>query len=574
MGHIAIHYSRSPPHKQSSPHKRTVGLIAFEPERLLQRKLSRLATMLGFPLGVQAGRCTLNKQSRGHTDEQTRVAFTGECVFSFGACKYRGWNSAIYGRTAVVEKNGRELSCTEERGRMDSPRIASYDDPSYIYRWRRYRVTKKSLYIQCFGVMIIASFALGYLGHKSKHSETRRILYYQDPMHPSYRSDNPGIAPDCGMELVPVYADDVERSLSSNQGAAPGEVEIDSGVQQLYGIRLAKAEKDSGQNTVRVFARVEADETRVFHVNFGTDGFVKETHDDAIGDHVSKDQHLAVVYSPDFLAVAGGYLAANERAPGAANSARDNSAATSAYGAASAQARADRLRDLGMSDSQIAEMSKDRKVPEDVYVVSPTDGFILSRNVSSGMRFERHADLYTIADLSHVWIIAELFGKDAQTFRPGARARITRPDTGESFTATVSNVLPEVDPATHSLKTRLEADNPNFRLRPNMFVTVELPLSLPAGLTVPSDAVLDSGMSKRVFIQREPGRFEPRKVETGWQLNDRIQIVKGLKEGDIVVSSGTFLVDSESRLQLAHDSRADRIGNASEEHLETEHRAN
>lgn len=435
-------------------------------------------------------------------------------------------------------------------------------------------MTKKTLPILVLGMVIIASFSFGYLGRRSRQSETRRILYYQDPMHPSYRSDKPGIAPDCGMDLVPVYANDVEKPLSSNQGSALGEVEIDSGVQQLYGIRLATVEKDSGQETIRVFARVEPDETRVFHVNFGTDGFVKETHDDAIGNHVSKDQHLAVVYSPDFLAVAGGYLAANERTPGAPNSARDNSASTAAYGAASAQARADRLRDLGMSDSQINEMSKERKLPENVYVVSPVDGFILSRNISPGMRFERHADLYTIADLRHVWIVAELFGKDAQTFRPGAKARITRPDTGENFIATVSKVLPEVDPVTHSLKTRLEADNPHFTLRPNMFVTVELPVSLPAGLTVPSDALLDSGKSKRVFIQTAPGHFEPRVVETGWRLNERVQIVKGLHEGETVVSSGIFLVDSESRLQLAHDSRTNPIGSASREQSEMGHRVN
>ena len=436
-------------------------------------------------------------------------------------------------------------------------------------------MTKKTLPILFLGMVIIASFSFGYLGRKSKQSEAHRILYYQDPMHPSYRSDKPGIAPDCGMDLVPVYADDVEKSLSSKQGSAPGEVEIDSGVQQLYGIRLATVEKDSGQETIRVFARVQPDETKVFHVNFGTDGFVKETHDDAIGNHVSKDQHLAVVYSPDFLAVAGGYLAANERTPGASNSARDNSASTAAaYGAATAQARADRLLDLGMSESQIDEMSKERKLPENVYVVSPIDGFIVSRNISSGMRFERHVDLYTIADLRHVWIVAELFGKDAQLFRPGAKARITRPDTGENFIATVSNVLPEVDPVTHSLKTRLEADNPHFTLRPNMFVTVELPVSLPAGLTVPSDALLDSGNSKRVFIQTAPGRFEPRVVETGWRLNERVQIVKGLHEGETVVSSGTFLVDSESRLQLAHDSRTNPIGSASREQSEMQHRGN
>jgi hypothetical protein len=411
------------------------------------------------------------------------------------------------------------------------------------------------LHILLLGVAIASAFALGYL-HKPERKVDHRILYYLDPMHPSYRSDKPGIAPDCGMELVPVFADDVDKPLSSSLQSASGGVDIDAATQHLYGIRLARVAKNSGSGKIRVFARVEPDETRVFHVNFGTDGFVKETHDDAIGNHVTKDEHLAVVYSPDFLAVAGGYLAANERSPGTVNSARDSSGSTGAYGAATSQARADRLRDLGMSDSQISEISKQHKLPEDVYVVSPTDGFILSRNISPGMRFERHSDLYTIADLSHVWIVAELFGKEAQALRPGTKAHIVRTDTGEEATATVSNVLPEVDPVTHSLKARLEADNPGFSLRPGMFVSVELPVSLSAGLAIPADALIDSGTSKRVFVQISPGHFEARSVETGWRFNERVQIVKGLREGEVVVSSGTFLVDSETRLQSVRDTKA------------------
>jgi Cu(I)/Ag(I) efflux system membrane fusion protein len=162
--------------------------------------------------------------------------------------------------------------------------------------------------------------------------------------------------------------------------------------------------------------------------------------------------------------------------------------------------------------------------------------------------------MYTIADLSRVWILAEVFGKDAQAFRPGAKARVTLPDTGESFQATVSDVLPEVDPATRVLRPRLVVDNPGFKLRPDMFVNVEVAVSLPAGLSVPSDAVVDSGLSKRVFVQTSAGHFEARTVETGWRLNDRVQIVKGLREGESVVAAGTFLVDSESRLQVAANS--------------------
>lgn len=413
-------------------------------------------------------------------------------------------------------------------------------------------MVRKILYSFSLVAVVAAGFALVHPRHKERAaSAAHRVLYYVDPMHPAYRSDKPGTAPDCGMDLVPVYAQDAAKSLASDVSSASSEVQIDPGSQQIYGIKVAKVERSSGQGTVRVFGRVVPDETRVYRVNFGTEGYVKETHDDAVGNHVTKDQHLAVVYSPEFLSVAGGYLAANEHSPGASTSSNPNVAPSTVQGAASVQARADRLRNLGMSDSQIAEISRNRTIPEDVYVVSPTDGFILTRSISTGMRFDRQSDLYTIADLSRIWILAEVFGKDAEAFRPGAVARITLPDTGLSMSARVSNVLPEVDSSTRTLRPRLEADNPGFKFRPNMFVNIEMPVSLPAGLTVPADAILDSGMSRRVFVQTSPGHFESRIVETGWRLDERVQIVKGLREGEIVVSSGTFLVDSESRLQMA-----------------------
>ena len=417
---------------------------------------------------------------------------------------------------------------------------------------------QKRLYI--IPVMAILVFICGFaiIHPLSGHVQARHILYYVDPMHPAYRSDKPGTAPDCGMALVPVYAEQASQSLLPAEEMTPGGVQIDPAAQQLYGIRLAKVEYNNGQGTIRVFGRVAPDQTRVYRVNLGTDGFVKETHDDAVGNHVTKNQHLAIVYSPEFLAVAGGYLSANERAPAASSAvSKDNIAPSSTLGAASAQARADRLRNLGMSDFQIDEISMNRKIPENIYVVSPTDGFILSRNISPGVRFERYMEMYTIADLSHVWINAEAFGKDVQEFRPGAAARIILQDTGEVFHARVSDVLPQVDPVTHILKPRLELDNPGFKLRPDMFVNIELQVSRPAGLTIPADAILDSGFSKRVFVQTSIGHFESRTIETGWRFNDDVQIVKGLQEGETVVSGGTFLVDSESRLlEVAHSGSA------------------
>ena len=404
---------------------------------------------------------------------------------------------------------------------------------------------KKAWYL----VPVVGALAVGYgLGHLHRKPAaavaSHRVLYYVDPMHPAYRSDKPGKAPDCGMDLEPVYADAVGKSLVASE-AASDSLSIDPATQKIYGIQLVAAENDSGARTIRAFGKVAADETHIYKVTVGADGYVKSTENDAVGNHVKKDQHLAVIYSPDFLPVEGGYLSANERTPGGKET------TASAQNAASAQARADRLRNLGMSDVQIDEMTNSRKIPEDVYIVSPTDGFILTRSISPGLRFEREKELYTVADLSHVWILAQVFGKDAQKFHPGAVAKVTLPDTGESFQATVSDVLPEVDPATRALKVRLVANNPGFKLRPDMFVNVDMPVSIPSGLSVPADAIVNTGLAKQVFVQTSPGHFEKREVEIGWRFDDRVQIVKGLREGEMVVSAGTFLVDSESRLQAA-----------------------
>jgi Cu(I)/Ag(I) efflux system membrane fusion protein len=396
-------------------------------------------------------------------------------------------------------------------------------------------------------VALSAGFALGHFRRGAAPQADTQPLYYVDSMHPAYRSSKPGKAPDCGMELTPVYAEDLAKGSPFSGGFSPAILHIDTATQQLYGIRLANVRPASGQDTVRLFGRVAADERRIYRVNFGTDGYVKETHADAVGERVHKDQRLATVYAPEFLSAVGGYLSANERTPGnGAGPMRDNAAPT--QNAASAQARADRLRNLGMSDSQIIELSAARKIPEDVYVVSPVDGFVLARNISPGLRFERHTDLYTIADLGRIWILAQVTGTEGREFRPGTIARVSLPDTGEVFKARVSDVLPEVDPVSHTLTLRLEADNPGFRLRPNMYVNVELPVSHSASLTVPSDAILDGGLSKRVFVQTGDGFFAARDVQTGWRLGDRVQIIRGLAEGETVASAGTFLIDSESRL--------------------------
>jgi RND family efflux transporter MFP subunit len=417
---------------------------------------------------------------------------------------------------------------------------------------------KKVLTTVVIALLLILSYAAG-RRHTARLASTslgaRHVLYWVDPMHPSYKSDHPGIAPDCGMALEPVYAENSSNAqpLARTAHLPPGGVVVNGATQGLLGIRLATVQSSGAARVIHLLGHVVPEDTRVYRLNSGMEGFIRETYNDSVGVQVKKDQKLATYYGPDALAVESGFLAATERVPGAngkdGNRTVPFPGAVSKQGVSSLQGYTDRLRHLGMSDVQIAKMGEAGRIPESIDVVAPVNGFILARNVTPGQHFDRYTEFYRIADLSRVWIVADVFDSDVQGFRPGAIARIILPDQRKTLSARISDVLPQVDPASRALKLRLEADNPGFALRPDMVVDVELPAPASAGLTVPVDAVIDSGGEQRVYVETSGGVFEPRTVQTGWHSGDRVEIVQGLAGGERVVASGTFLVDSESRLK-------------------------
>lgn len=403
------------------------------------------------------------------------------------------------------------------------------------------------------GLLMFVSYVLGrrHSDPATESAHSRRVLYWVDPMHPDYKSDRPGNAPDCGMALEPVYAD--SATLPGVTVPVHGGIAIDSASQRLVGIRVAVPEKTSGTHMVRFLGRVVPEDTRTYVVNSGMDGFVRETFNDSVGVLVKKDQKLATSYVGETLSVASGFLAATAAVPGAAG--KDGArtmpfpGAVSKQGVSSIQGYTDRLRNLGVGEAQIRQMAENHQLSETVDIVSPVDGFILARNITPGQHFDRTTEFYRIADLSQIWIVADVFGSDAQDIHAGTVAHVTVPDQRGTFSAQVANALPQVDPATRVLKLRLEAKNPGYTLRPDMYVDVELPVQGPAGVTVPRDAVIDSGHEQRVFVERSVGVFEPRRVQIGWSSGDRVEIVNGLAEGERIVVEGTFLVDSESRLK-------------------------
>lgn len=390
-------------------------------------------------------------------------------------------------------------------------------------------------------------------------SAGRKILYYVDPMHPAYKSDKPGIAPDCGMELVAVYADQPAGASAAGDdsfSAPAGTLAISPEKQQLIGLRVARVEeKASGRDNLRLFGRVVPDETRLYRVNAGIDGSIREVSTITTGDRVKKDQLLATYVAPDFVAAIQQYIlavTATERLKqSGTNFSTQIDPVTGNPTNTNFQQRLQKLENMGMSAAQIAEIERTRELPKNIHIFSPADGFVLARNVSPGLKFDRGTELYRIADLRRVWILADVFGHEARMVRSGTTARVSVPDQNSIFQARVSEVLPQFDPGSRSLKVRLELDNPGYLLRPDMFVDVELPIELPPAITVPADAVMDSGLKKTVFVDRGNGFFESRNVETGWRFADRVQVVNGLAPGEQIVVSGTFLVDSESRMKSA-----------------------
>jgi len=383
----------------------------------------------------------------------------------------------------------------------------------------------------------------------------RKVLYYVDPMHPSYKSDKPGIAPDCGMKLEPVYADGSMGGGEASETAAmaPGTVKVSTDRQQLIGVKVGTVEKKPVSQTIRVLGRVAVDETRIYFINATVDGWISRTYANATGSFVKKDEVLAAFYAPEFLSSQQAYLFAlrsKDRAAGQKADTPGRAAQLQQFEINLQQYR-DSLRNLGMGEAQINKLEKTRKYMENVDVTSPADGIILARGVSYGQRFERGKELYRIADLSRVWILADIFENEAQFFKPGSTVRVTLPHQDRTFSARVSNAVPQFDNVSRTLKVRLEADNPGMALLPDMFADIELPVNYPPTFTVPVDAVVDTGMRKIVFVDKGSGVFEPRRIETGWRRGGLVEITRGLMNGERIVISGTFMIDSESRMQAA-----------------------
>jgi len=408
---------------------------------------------------------------------------------------------------------------------------------------------KKSVSVGILFTLILAAFLAGRYTRRpnaAPQSASGRVLYYVDPMHPAYHSSKPGIAPDCGMPLEPVYE---EENQSAKLQLSPGAVSVTPERQQLIGVQVERVEKASGTQLVRTTGRVEADDNLVYRMMAATEGWVQSLGNSPAGTLVKKNEQLATFYSEEFRNAQQAYLGSVASFDHVRRIYDKDDA--SRMSDSNTRINEERLRALGMGEAQIQELAKTRQTTRDITLSSPVDGIVLARNISPEQRFEKGDELYRIADLSKVWILADIYADQARALPPGARVKVTVRELDKTLYATVSQDPPLFDKTSRTLKLRLEADNPGLLLRPDMFVDLEFNAHLPAGLYIPQEAILDSGLQKIVYVEAKDDVFEPRSVEVGAAYGGRVKILRGLEEGDRVVTSGNFLIDSESRIRSA-----------------------
>ena len=403
--------------------------------------------------------------------------------------------------------------------------------------------------------LLAATFTGGYIVRASRRAAPstpeRRVLYYVDPMHPAYTSDKPGIAPDCGMTLEAVYADTLSGTTAQTPRSPmpPGAFNISPERQQLIGVKFATVELAEETRAIRAVGRVTFDETRVAHVHTRTDGWIEKVFVDFTGDTVKQGQPMLTIYSPEMLASQQELLLAVR----ARDLMRNNPLASAAeHGESLFQAAKRRLELWQLSEDQIQQVLATGEPIHSITLRAPASGFVTERKAFPNQKVTPDSDLYTITDLSRVWVVADVFESDITSIRLGDPAYVIFTHGGPpSIGAKVNYIQPQVDPVTRTLKVRLDANNPGLRMKPDMFVNVDFGVVGAKQLFVPAEAVLDTGERQTVFVDLGDGYLEPRQVSIGSRSGDRVAVTRGLKAGERVVSSGTFLVDSESQLKAA-----------------------
>ncbi|MEO7110525.1 MAG: efflux RND transporter periplasmic adaptor subunit [Polyangiaceae bacterium] len=373
-------------------------------------------------------------------------------------------------------------------------------------------------------------------GNAGAISSAGEIDHYTCSMHTSVNQKGPGKCPICSMALVPVMKQQQDEGI----------VTIDEGRRQLIGVRTAPVIEAPMRTTLRAAARVSYDESTLTDVSLRVHGFITKLSVNETGQKVSRGQTLFTMYSPELYNAQQDFLLAKR---GSLSSAAPDSGSRIE---GLAQAARQRLLLLGMSDAQVDAVAKDGTPMESVAFASPASGFIVEKNVVEGASVEAGMRLYRIAALNKVWVDADIYESDLANVRVGEHASVTLDYLpGRSFEARVAYLYPDIDPKTRAGRVRIELANKDLDLHPGMYASVELAAELGTRVQVPAAAIVYTGPRHLVFVDLGQGRFKPQEVQIGTESNGKVEVLTGLHPGDLVATSGIFLIAAEARISSA-----------------------
>ncbi len=358
---------------------------------------------------------------------------------------------------------------------------------------------------------------------------------YRCPMHPQVILPHAGECPICGMKLVPVQSGGAAKGQAAADGPSGyAAIELDAQRQQLIGLKTAKAERALFSGTLRTTGRVTYDETRIHHIHTRYEAYIEHLYADFTGKFVRKGEALLSLYSPDVLSAEQEYLIALHGPREIAQAARQ------------------KLLLWNIAEEDIRALEQRGEARSTIQIYAPISGYVLNKTAVHGMRVKPEDSLFDIVDLSHIWVLADIYEHELPRLRLGQSATMTLAYwPNRSWPGRTSYIYPSVDPKTRTVKVRLEVDNAQNDLKAEMYANVEIAVAPRTALAVPEDAVLETGTRRLVFLARGQGRLEPREVTTGERAGGRYEIKSGLDEGQQVALGAAFLLDSESRISAA-----------------------
>jgi len=356
--------------------------------------------------------------------------------------------------------------------------------------------------------------------------QEKEILYWVAPMDPNYRRDQPGKSP-MGMDLIPYYSASDENDNS---------VRISPAVVQNLGVRTSKAELTRLWRGIDTVGYVDYDESKVSHIHLRTEGWIEKLAVESEGERVKKGDFLFDVYSPKLV-----------------NAQEELVTALASGNNGLIRATKERLSALGISSSQIRALEKNKKVKQRISIYAPQDGVVSVLPVREGMFVKPSQKVMTLGDLSSVWLLAEVFERQSQWVEVGQDAEVNLSYIpGKSWNGKVEYIYPSLDPKTRTLKVRLRFENPGERLKPNMYANVKIFGGAKENtIVIPLEGLIRSGREERVILALGDGRFEARNVRAGIESGNYVEILEGVEEGDDIVTSGQFLIDSEASMRAS-----------------------